>query len=69
MAKIYYCTCDQGRNIDGEHLCKTVTQVDLEGVCVYCGFYAVEASKFSGFKALKAEEAYVVHADVKALEL
>ena len=38
----YYCTCKKGERLphDYQHTKYHETEVDKEGVCVYCGYYA-----------------------------
>jgi hypothetical protein len=38
----YYCTCKKGERLphDYQHTKYHETEVDKEGICVYCGYYA-----------------------------
>lgn len=38
----YYCTCKRGKILanDYQHTTYNDTDVDKEGICIYCGYYA-----------------------------
>mgnify|MGYP001285526744 CR=1 FL=1 len=38
----YYCTCKKGAKTphDYQHTTYNETEVDKEGICIYCGYYA-----------------------------
>jgi len=51
----YYCTCNQGKNLDNSgyaHQTINKTEVNSDGYCSYCGYHATTIGRFTGVTSM-----------------